>query len=264
MVLASAPNDAPVSLLGPAPQHLAFRVCGNEHDGFVLRLRSPKCTVGSDPTCTLRLLSDEVQPFHCLILRGATGTFVRRWSAGTTLNGAAFDVTPLHAGDRLRVGTVELEVLSEFLQEEVTPQPADEPSGLAQVEPSPDWLAEQTQLTERTRELSLENERLRQAMESREEALRKAVFGHREQLESLRNELAAVLAAGNDQRTTQAELTAKAEAAVAQIIALRNEVAQHRARLEQQEHDSAATRGQLETELLACRQQLAETQSAVR
>ena len=47
--------------------------------------------------------------------------------------------------------------------------------------------------------------------------------GHREQLESLRDELASVLASGADQRTAQAELAAKAEAAVAQIIALRNE-----------------------------------------
>ncbi|MBM4088191.1 MAG: hypothetical protein FJ276_01990 [Planctomycetes bacterium] len=98
-------------MLGKAQGLLTLRVRGTEHHGRVLRIRSAKCTIGSDPRCTLRLRAQGVEPCHCLILRGADGTFVRRWSPRTSLNGRGFGESRLRPGDRLVVGPVELEVL---------------------------------------------------------------------------------------------------------------------------------------------------------
>lgn len=76
------------SLLGTAAGDLTFKVRSAEHRGRLLRIRSQKCTIGSDPSCTLRLRSVGVSPFHCVVLRGRGGTFVRRWQGDTCLNGA--------------------------------------------------------------------------------------------------------------------------------------------------------------------------------
>jgi hypothetical protein len=218
-------------------------------------LRSPKCTVGSDPTCTLRLQSDEIRPFHCLILRGTAGTFVRRWSAGTTLNGSGFELAQLHAGDRLRIGAVELEVLPESVQEETAAPVCVEAVESTSVEPTPDWQCEREQLQVQSQELTAENDRLKQTLTAQEERAQRTEVEHREQLASLRAELAAAVISGTDQRTAQAELAAKAEAAVTQIVSLHEQVTQLRGQLEQQHQDTSTSRGQLESELAACRGQ---------
>ena len=251
-------HEASCSLLGPVPPPLTLRVCGSEHDGFVLRLRSPKCTVGSDPTCTLRLQSDEIRPFHCLILRGAAGTFVRRWSAGTTLNGSGFELAQLCAGDRLRVGAVEFEVLPESVPEETATSVCVEAVESTPVESTPDWPREREQLQVQSQELTAEIDRLRQSLAAQEKRAEGAEVEYREQLASLRGELAAAVTSGTDQRTAQAELAAKAEAAVTQIVSLHEQVTQLRGQLEQQRRDTSTSRGQLESELAACRGQLSE------
>jgi hypothetical protein len=99
------------SLLDTATGQLALLVRSANCYGQVVRIRSPKCTVGSGPNCTLRLRARGVGPLHCLIVRGQQSTVVRRWSADTLLNGQAFTDAPLVPGDRLSIGTVELEVL---------------------------------------------------------------------------------------------------------------------------------------------------------
>ncbi len=98
-------------LLGDPGGLLTLRVRSPEHYGRILRIRSPKCVIGSHPSCTLRLRSIGVRPFHCLILRGMEGIFVRRWSPDTCLNGAAFTDARLKPGDCLTIGPIELEVL---------------------------------------------------------------------------------------------------------------------------------------------------------
>jgi hypothetical protein len=55
---------------------------------------------------------------HCLIVRGDNGLFVRRWAADTRLNGLAFDEAPLKSGDRLELGSVELELVQELDESE--------------------------------------------------------------------------------------------------------------------------------------------------
>jgi len=112
MVTCDDSPDTRAGLLGPADHLLTLRVRGPEHTNRVLRLRSTKCVIGSHPHCTLRLLADGVDPVHCMILRGASGTYIRRWSARTTLNGGAFTDARLDPGDLLAIGPIELEVLA--------------------------------------------------------------------------------------------------------------------------------------------------------
>ena len=98
MVTAIAQPALNSPLLGDTTGSLTLRVQGTEHDGRILHIRSPKCLIGSDPSCTLRLRSATVRPFHCLILRGTEGTFIRRWSPDTCLNGCGFDEARLQSG----------------------------------------------------------------------------------------------------------------------------------------------------------------------
>lgn len=99
------------SLLDAPTGDLVLRICGTSRNGQVVRLRSPKCVIGSGPGCTFRLLARGVRRVHCLIVRGPAATVIRRWSADTLLNGRSFTDAPLRAGDRLSVGPLELEVL---------------------------------------------------------------------------------------------------------------------------------------------------------
>lgn len=98
-------------LLGCASSELLLQVRGGEHDGRQLRLRAPKCTIGSAAGNTLRLRASGVRPLHCWILQGSGGTIVRGFGPNVFLNGATFTDTPLAPGDVLRIGSVELQVV---------------------------------------------------------------------------------------------------------------------------------------------------------
>ena len=104
-------DTATASLLDAAKGDLVLRICGSVRHGQIVRLRSRKCTIGSGPRSTLRLHARNVQPLHCLILRGTAVTVVRRWAMDTRLNGRTFTDSPLHPGDRLGIGSIEFEVL---------------------------------------------------------------------------------------------------------------------------------------------------------
>src|SRR5262245_24807094 len=99
------------SLLGSWRSPLAVRVSGGRKPSQLVGLRSSKITVGSSPHCTFRLRAAGIKPLHCLILRGARYTIVRRCEADTLLNGSAFEDAPLSAGDILSIGPIKLEVI---------------------------------------------------------------------------------------------------------------------------------------------------------
>jgi len=101
----------PASALDAPRGDLVLRVCGSSRHGQIVRLRSTKCTIGSGPRSTLRLRARGVRPIHCLIVRGSSSTVIRRWSPDTRLNGRGFADAELADGDRLGIGTIELEVL---------------------------------------------------------------------------------------------------------------------------------------------------------
>jgi uncharacterized coiled-coil DUF342 family protein len=106
--LTTAPRQ---SLIGRDGGQLALRVRGTSHDGSLIKIRSPKCTIGSAAGCTLRLRARGVAPLHCWVLRGRCGAVIRRLHGPATLNGGSFEDAPLAVGDRLRVGSIELEVV---------------------------------------------------------------------------------------------------------------------------------------------------------
>ena len=100
-------NSDGTSHLGP----LVLRICGSHREGQIVRLQSTKCTIGSGEHCTLRIRARGVQPLHCVLIRKAARTIVRRWAKDTRLNGAPFTDAQLNAGDRLSIGPIEFEVL---------------------------------------------------------------------------------------------------------------------------------------------------------
>jgi len=129
---------APAPILDRADGELVLRICGPSRRGQLIRLRSPKCTIGSGPECTLRLSAAGVQPMHCLIVRGHRRTVVRRLGLDTRLNGRTFGDAELLAGDRLSFGPVELEVVASPPPAEVGPAAA---GPAAEVEAPPDGSA---------------------------------------------------------------------------------------------------------------------------
>jgi hypothetical protein len=70
----------------------------------------PLTCIGRAASCELRLDSDGVSPLHCLIVHGPGGFVVRDLDseAGTTVNGQRVASGPLHDGDVLAVGPLEL------------------------------------------------------------------------------------------------------------------------------------------------------------
>src|SRR6476661_3287052 len=126
-------TENPTPTLPAAEGHAASRLLANvgemtirvhapKHEPREVRIRSPKCTVGSAPGCTLRLRARGVGGLHCWILRGAQGSIVRRLHGSATLNGAQFDEAPVKVGDRLQIGPVELEIV-ECHQAPAVPEP---------------------------------------------------------------------------------------------------------------------------------------------
>jgi chromosome segregation ATPase len=67
-----------------------------------------KSTVGSSPSCQIRLNSASVRPLQCLIVRKGNETTVTRWAAGIQLNGLDFTTSPLRTGDVLSIGELRL------------------------------------------------------------------------------------------------------------------------------------------------------------
>ena len=158
----------PSRLLGASAAELKFRIQGGEHDGRILRITGPKCTIGSARGCTLRLRGYGIEPLHCLILAGRNGTVIRRNSPRTYLNGGTFQDAELKAGDILRVGPVELAVVacpkavsSSQSSSTIRQQPVQEPAELA------DLKREQQRLTS---ELATMGEELRAAREQLKQA----------------------------------------------------------------------------------------------
>ena len=98
------------SVLGTACDELRLSVRHGSGSSQTISLTQGKCTIGSAPNSTLRLLAPGVQPCQCLILRGRHGTIVRSWANNTRLNGRQFNDRPLAIGDRLSCGPVEIEV----------------------------------------------------------------------------------------------------------------------------------------------------------
>ncbi len=111
-------------LQGAPAGELCLRIVGTASDGRIVRITTPKCTIGSAKGCSLRLRAAGVRPMHCLVLCGSRGTVARAWAPNTQLNGHDFTDAPLVGGDRLKIGPIELEVVVENPKDHVDSQTA--------------------------------------------------------------------------------------------------------------------------------------------
>jgi hypothetical protein len=238
------------SVLDPALGEIVLRVRGTSRDGQIVRLRSPKCTIGSARHCTLRLAAHGVQPLHCLILRGNRGMLVRRWAPGTLLNGRGFTDAELAPGDCLSIGPIELEVLQcdgSPATRSRAPSPTSSPAGPSEPQttsaaPAPDGsLLGLEQLDEQRAELDRQRQDLdhsRSAWDAERVETEKRLASEQQQLRSRCSELQAQNRAFAEERQlwqTQrreteaqldqraAELEAKAAALEAQRVAMEEE-----------------------------------------
>src|SRR5687767_11417879 len=111
-----------------AASKLRLRIRSDGTSQQLAELRQGKTTIGSSPRCDIRIGRPGVQPLHCLILCENGNLSVRRWAAGTRLNGQAFDEAPLGLGDRLAVGdaVLELETVGSDLAAEKVENPSSE------------------------------------------------------------------------------------------------------------------------------------------
>lgn len=215
-----------------------------------MHVHSPKCTIGAAAGCTLRLRARGIGPLHCWILRGPAGIVVRRLNNAATLNGANFDEAPLKAGDRLRIGSVELELV-ECNQPPFTPPPPQPTAAAAQREISALTAAHEAEIAKLRAELSESLERaarleteVRQGFESsimaaeRADQLRDALVEADEQLENSSRELTTA-------QQTICHQASELEAQKGEVEELRNLVsagaAQERARLEVEAEQARAT-----------------------
>lgn len=95
-------------------EHPALRLSLSQ-DGRPLSpfsLATGRYVVGSDAACDLVVEAPDIHPRHCLIIVGRSRAVIRTYAESLLLNGEPIDESPLAAGDRVSIGSVEFEVTS--------------------------------------------------------------------------------------------------------------------------------------------------------
>lgn len=69
-------------------------------------------TIGGGPKCTVRLSGSGIRPLHCVVTAAGDDRVARSWAPGTQLNGSDFTEAALSAGDLLRIGPVDIQVVA--------------------------------------------------------------------------------------------------------------------------------------------------------
>ena len=100
----------PSVTLGEPTGELTLKIQHGKNCSREVRVTSSKCSIGSAAGCTIELCEPGVQPVHCVILRGAGKTVVRRWAPNAWLNGQHFVDAELNSGDELRIAGVTIQV----------------------------------------------------------------------------------------------------------------------------------------------------------
>jgi hypothetical protein len=122
----------PTLLSDAPPAALRLRAPGEER---LLPLRRGITALGADERCPLRVQAKGVQPWHCLLTQGEKRTIVHRLAPQARINGQSFVEAVLHAGDRLEIGSIELELVGGA---EPCPLETDVPENTAQNASNPD------------------------------------------------------------------------------------------------------------------------------
>ncbi len=103
----------PSVTLGEPSGELTLSITHGNNCSRQVRVTSSKCSIGASAGCTIELREPGVQPVHCVILRGAGKTVVRRWAPNAWLNGQHFVDAVLNSGDELRIAGVSIRVFFE-------------------------------------------------------------------------------------------------------------------------------------------------------
>lgn len=103
-----------------------------------LNITVPRCWIGADARCTVRLAHPDVLPVECLVLLSPRGLFAWNISGRVRRNDEPFTRAPIAEGDRLTIGPLELTVTAvRFLPEEsMPPTPCGEDAS-SEVPPPP-------------------------------------------------------------------------------------------------------------------------------
>jgi chromosome segregation ATPase len=109
-------------------------------------LAEGKSTVGSSPSCQIRLGAPSVRPLQCLIVRKGQAFTVTRWAAGVQLNGNDFTTSPLNTGDVLSIGDMRLELVDSDAQ--VRQRELIEPSPVSLIDEVEAQVAAEVAITE--------------------------------------------------------------------------------------------------------------------
>jgi predicted component of type VI protein secretion system len=129
--------------------------------GAEVKVRGPQFVIGSAADCSMCCRSDSVRPHHCEVLMDQRGAVIRPLSdkAGTFINGQRIENEQvLQAGDQLRIGRLDFEVLIEDAAPIPVPASEAEPESDAAGEEISDFLA---RADERERMIRQEHPELR-------------------------------------------------------------------------------------------------------
>ncbi|MFG0285989.1 MAG: ATPase, T2SS/T4P/T4SS family [Phycisphaerales bacterium JB039] len=118
--------------------------------GRTVALNGEEISIGRHPANTIRVRDDRASRKHCVIGPGPGGLFyVRDLGSrnGTRVNGVTITESALRAGDILRVGKHEFEVIAREVEAPASPsgEPAQRKRG---AEPEPPWARELRELIE--------------------------------------------------------------------------------------------------------------------
>jgi len=245
---------------------LALQVSGPGRPARLVRLRSPKCTVGSGAGCTLRLRADGVDALHCWILRGEAGTVIRCLGGAASLNGTRFDEALLSIGDRVALGTVELVVVECSASLPIEQIPIDlsaQDAGVAQVLQSKlDAALEQIKRLEVQSKQGFESSIM---AAERADQLRDALAETNQQLEEVCGDLnlaQETMAARNEALETQAAKLASVEVAERSARGTISKLEQQAATATAQCELLTTQVNELQTALTLAREELAQERQA--
>lgn len=166
-------NESPDSkhLTSPSlPRPLRLKVIGTARHGQMVEIFSARLTIGSAPQCTLRLRAAGVGPLQCLIIREPSGPVVRSLSVDTLLNGERFREEPLHSGDRLQVGSIELELCDDARSIVAPPTDSIRPRSIRRASARPEYASWMETNAERPLEVLSRIERLEEGLNQLREA----------------------------------------------------------------------------------------------
>lgn len=156
----------------------------DERAGQKVSVRQRKTTIGSHSDCTVVLNASNVQPLHCLMIRGQAGTVVRNFHPDTRINGEAFGDRWFETGDTLSVGGIDLR------HDEPTnnaPAPSQRPSENQDLSAIEDRSEEILKLVDRLTRLEAEIGELREAKVSLEQKSSQAAKELNERFAEIRN-----------------------------------------------------------------------------